>query len=474
MELRFLGANGQVTGARHLLKMDGFQVLIDCGMVQERELLDRNWEPLPEPESASKIDAVIVTHAHLDHCGWLPRLMTQGFRGPIYATGASAELIGLILRDSAHIQEEDVAFKLKRHKKEGRKSPHPVVPLYTQKDVETTLPMLRRVEYHQTVALRDGPNAIEATFYEAGHLLGSAFVVVTEHRDDGAKRILFSGDLGKKDRPILRDIEYFTNPSETLDAVVIESTYGDRVQDTTVSVDDQLVEVINRTIRRGGKVIAPVFAVERAQEVLYRLSLLRRENRIPAVPIFLDSPMAVEATRIFASHSECFDAETNRLLADGYQFRLPEMQFLKTAQESMRLNTLSGPAIILSSAGMCNAGRIKHHLANHIGNKKNTILFLGYQALGTLGRTILERPKSVRIHGRVLPLRAEIASIHGISGHADRNELIEWMDAIPSPPPKIFVVHGDEDAASSLAEVFRTKYAQTTVKVPRYGDLEPV
>ncbi|MDO4558344.1 MAG: MBL fold metallo-hydrolase RNA specificity domain-containing protein, partial [Planctomycetia bacterium] len=192
------------------------------------------------------------------------------------------------------------------------------------------------------------------------------------------------------------------------------------------------------------------------------------------VPIFLDSPMAVEATRIFTRHPECFDVETRQLLADGYDLRLPEMQFLKTAQESMRLNTLAGPAIILSSAGMCNAGRIKHHLANHIGNKKNTILFLGYQAVGTLGRIILERPKSVRIHGRVLPLRAEIASVRGISGHADRNELIQWTDAIPEPPAKIFVVHGDEAAARSLANAFAEKYPRTTVKVPAYGDLEPV
>ena len=469
MQIRFLGANEQVTGARHLVKLHGFQVLVDCGMVQERNFLDRNWEPLPE--DASQIDAVILTHAHLDHCGWLPRLVMQGFCGPIYATQATAELVELVLRDSAHIQEEDAAYKIKRHQREGRTSPHPIIPLYTKKDVEKVLPLLRAVEYHQPFRLHDGEHPIEVTFHEAGHLLGSAFVEITANDADGTqKRILFSGDLGKKNRPILRDIEYFTDASRPVDAVVIESTYGDRIQDVTESVNDQLVEVINRTVERGGKVIAPVFAIERAQEVLYRLSILYTAGKIPDVPIFLDSPMAIEATRIFTRHPECFNAEIHQLLDEGYEFRLPQMQFLQTAQESRQLNSLAGPAIILSSAGMCNAGRIKHHLANHIESKKNTILFLGYQAVGTLGRTIVEKPKTVRILGRIVSVRAEIASIHGISGHADREELLRWIAAIPHPPRKIFVIHGDPRANRALADTFTQEYPETVVTIPAYGD----
>ncbi|MDD3468514.1 MAG: MBL fold metallo-hydrolase [Thermoguttaceae bacterium] len=468
MQIRFLGANGQVTGARHLLVMNGFRVLIDCGMVQERDFQDRNWQDFPD--DATQLDAVILTHAHLDHTGWLPRLVKFGFNGPIYATHATAELTELVLRDSAHIQEEDVAFKIKRHKKEGRKSPHPDQPLYTQDDVEQTIPMLRPADYHREIQLRSGDHPITAKFYEAGHLLGSAFVEITEQTDSGVKRVIFSGDLGKKDRPILRDIEYFTDATKSVDAVITESTYGDRVQDETETVDEQLAKIICKTVRRDGKVIAPVFAIERAQEVLYRLSLLRRDNRIPSVPIYLDSPMAVEATKIFTRHPECFDDKTRQLLESGYDFRLPEMQFLRTAQESMKLNTMSGPAIILSSAGMCNAGRIKHHLANHIGNKKNTIMFLGYQAIGTLGRTISECPKSVRILGAIYPVRAEIGSVHGISGHADRGELLRWMEAIPQKPHKIFVIHGEASASQSLADEFHRVYPQTTVTVPKYGE----
>lgn len=465
MKIRFLGANGNVTGSRHFVEHENFRFLVDCGMVQEREYLGRNWEV--NPEDPSTINAIFLTHAHLDHCGLIPKLVKDGFHGKIYGTSATLDLARLILLDAAHIQEEDALYKQKRHMKENRKGPHPVVPLFTKEDAEKVFPMFRPVSYCKPVEAGPG---VECTFYDAGHVLGSSFIeIVLKKKDHRDKRLLFSGDLGRAGRPILEDPSFFDMSDRPVDALVIESTYGDRQSKPVEDVNDQLSEAIKRTIDRGGKVIMPVFAVERAQEVLYRLHILVEEGRIPSnIPIYLDSPMAVEATMIFKNHSECFDKDAFERYQRGE--KLEGLHLLRTPDESRTLNTMGGPAIIMSSAGMCNAGRIKHHLANHIGNKKNMILFLGYQAYGTLGRQIVGGAKAVRIFGEMRKVKAEIESVQGISGHADQKELLEWFSAISPPPKEVFVVHGEEKAARTLANAIKRRAPESEVIVPKYGD----
>ena len=462
MRLRFLGADGNVTGSQHFAQTGDFRFLVDCGMVQERDFLWRNWTKCPEDPAS--IDAVFLTHAHLDHCGLLPKLVKDGFCGKIYATAATCELAKLILFDSAHIQEEDALYKQKRHKKENRQGAHPVVPLYTSDDVSKVLPLFAPVPYNRETAVTD---QVKIVFHEAGHVLGSAFIEVTVIDDGQEKRLLFSGDLGRADRPILRDPAQFTDTTRLVHTVLIESTYGDRQSAPIESVDDQLSDVITRTVKRGGKVIMPVFAVERAQEMLYRLGTLQAAGKIPSgVPIFLDSPMAVEATMIFTRHKECFDEQTLQRFESGA--KIQGLELLKTADESRRLNTMAGPALILSSSGMCNAGRIKHHLANHIGDRRNTVLFLGYQSAGTLGRQIVEGSKSVRIHGEMRSVKAEIVSVRGISGHADQSELLAWYNAIANRPKYTFVVHGEKNSAQTFADLLRKNAPGADIKTPEY------
>ncbi|MBQ9874501.1 MAG: MBL fold metallo-hydrolase [Thermoguttaceae bacterium] len=469
MEIQFCGAAGGVTGSKHYVACDDFQFLVDCGMAQERGNADLNWKPFLEDPSA--LDAVFLTHAHLDHCGLLPKLVKDGFRGKIYGTPATLELTKLILLDSAHIQEEDAAFKQKRHAKEGRKSPRPVRPLYTQSDVEATARLFVPIPYWKRKSVAKG---VEVVFRDAGHILGSAFieVVLTKPQIEGdePRRLLFSGDLGRADRPIIRDPEFYKEPDEIAD-LFIESTYGDRISAPIDTVDDQLAEIIGRTAARGGKAIMPVFAVERAQEMICRFANLIERGRIPAnIPIYLDSPMAVEATMIFSRQRDCFDDET---IALGERAReiLKNLHLVKTQQESKAINKQKGSAIIMSSAGMCNAGRIKHHLANNIGNPLNSVVFLGYQAEGTLGRQILDGVNPVRIHGQPRAVKAEIVVVKGISGHADQSELLAWYDAIPKRPKTTFVVHGEPAASQALADRIKALAPETNVYVPKLMDL---
>lgn len=465
MRIRFLGANRNVTGSRHFVEVDGFRFLVDCGMTQERDFLGRNWEACPEP--AEDIDAVVLTHAHLDHCGLLPKLYLDGFRGKVYGTAATIDLAKLILRDSAHIQEEDALFKQKRHAKEKRIPPHPVHPLYTRDDVERTIPLFSPIDYEDEV--RIAPH-VSICLREAGHLLGSTFVEATVDDRGKEKRILFSGDLGRANRPILRDPTFFTDPDRPVDALLIESTYGDRISEPIEDVNDQLAVAVKRAIERRGLVIMPVFAVERAQEMIYRFGTLQKEGRTPKdLPIWLDSPMAVEASKIFLRHKECFDSDALHRMTTLSQ-DVQNFNFLTTREQSMTLNNIEGPGIILSSAGMCNAGRIKHHLANHISYKRNMVLFCGYQAPGTLGRQIVEGNKQVRINGQQVVVKAEISSIHGISGHADQQELLEWVDAIAKPPKQIFVVHGEIRSATTFRNLLQERYTESLVTLPAYGD----
>lgn len=460
MRLQFLGANRQVTGSQYYLRAGQTRLLIDCGMFQERPYLDRNWEALPVPPR--EIDALLLTHAHLDHCGLIPKLVREGFRGRIFTTSASSDLAEIILRDSAHIQVEDAAYKRKRHRKEGRVGKHPEIPLYDESDVERALPYFQPVAYHQPITL----NGVTARFLDAGHVLGSSLVVIDASENGRQRRIVFSGDLGVKNRPILRDPETIARA----DYLIIESTYGDREHNHQQSVEDQLVRVVKETSARGGHVVIPVFALERAQELLFYFSRLYRTGRLPPLPIFLDSPMAVRITEVFRRHRECLDEETQTLIdANESPFNFPNLHLVSTVEESKAINTMNVPSVIMATSGMCTAGRIKFHLRHNIVRPESTILFVGYQARGTLGRQILDRNPQVRIHGKEWPTRARIEQIHGLSGHADRPALLDWLGQLTEPPRSVFVTHGEENASLAFAETIRNRFGWR-VSVPDYGD----
>lgn len=461
MKLQFLGANRQVTGSRYLLEAGGAKILVDCGMFQERPYQDRNWEPSIIPPK--QLDAILLTHAHLDHCGLVPRLVREGFRGPILTTGASADLVELILRDSAQIQAEDVAFKKKRHRKEGRSGKYPVVPLYTIEDVERAVPRLEPVGYQEPVPIN---SHVTVTFHDAGHILGSAMADLTVQENGATHRVLFSGDLGQQDKPIVGDPTLFSEA----DYVVMESTYGDRDHKKNGGIEEQLAEVINRTARAGGNLVIPTFAVERAQELMFYISRLVHQERIPRLPIFLDSPMAVEVTEVFERHPECFDAETAAMISSGHSpLRFPGLKLVDSSEQSREINDLKYPAIIMATSGMCNAGRIKHHLAHNIHRPESTILFVGFQVPGTLGRQILDGAREVRIHGRQWLVKAQVEQIQGFSGHADRSGLLRWLKAFQRPPRRLFITHGEELASLNLAAQVRESLGWE-VSVPHYQD----
>ncbi len=461
MKIRFLGANRQVTGSKHLLDIGDTRILVDCGMYQEREFTDRNWEE--SPIDVQSIDAVLLTHAHNDHCGMLPRLVNQGLKAPIYATEATSELTEIILEDSARIQEEDAAYKQKRHRKEGRKVKHPVVPLFTPADVRKTLPLLQPVPYNRETAIG---NQIRVTFHDAGHILGSSIIEVVGSHNGESRRFLFSGDLGQRDKPILRDPAVFSEA----DYVIMESTYGDRNHNGSTDVEGRLVQIVCETIDAGGNVVIPVFAVERAQELLYHLGRLIRDGQIPQVEVILNSPMASEVTKVFQRHRECFDEEAWEMIQSGEPpFHFPGMRMVQSVDESKALHKKKQPAIIMATSGMCTAGRIKHHLKHNISRPESTILFVGYQAFGTLGRRILNGEPEVRILGSTYAVKARIERIEGFSGHADRNGLLQWLDGLKQPPRHLFLVHGEEKGALNLAETIHTERGWE-VSVPKYQD----
>lgn len=463
MSVTFLGAAQNVTGSSYAVDVDGATVLVDCGLYQERKLRDRNWAAFPI--APSHIKAVLLTHAHLDHCGLLPKLVRDGFRGPIYCTPATAEIVKIVLLDSAKIQEEDALTKAKRHAREKRRGPYPELPLYTIHDAEAALPFLTPAPYGTPVPVANG---IKASFLEAGHILGSAMIKLDLGAGSAERTILFTGDLGRNSLPILQD------PSKRLasDYVVMESTYGDRVHEPTQDIPDALARILNETRKAGGKVVIPAFAIERTQELIYYLNALLRAKKIQRLPVFVDSPMAIRVTDVFNRHKELFDAETKALMGDGDQpYEFPGMILTSKVEESKAINKVRGMAVIIAGAGMCNGGRIKHHLVNTISRPENTILFVGYQAIGTLGREILDGAKKVRIFGQWHPVRARVEQLLGFSAHADREELLAWLKACAPSPRHIFVTHGE--AATALA--FAALVQSTTgwpASAPAYNQRE--
>jgi len=459
IKLNFFGAAKNVTGSCYYLEANGMRILVDCGLYQERDLKSRNWADFPVP--ADTIDAVLLTHAHLDHCGRLPKLVKEGFKGTVHATAATAEISNIIMLDAAHIQEEDIKHKKLRHERSGKKSPFPYEPLYTMEDAEKVNALFNKVKYNTKVPIGEG---ITAEFREAGHVFGSSSIRLEVEQGGETRTILFSGDVGRWDLPIMRDpVQY-----EHADYVLIESTYGDRVHEDVADIPGELEKVINETYEAGGNVVIPSFALERTQELLYHLNNLLAEDRIPHLVAFVDSPMAVKITEVFKKHPELYDEETMEQIRMGDKpCDFPGLTMSRTVDQSKSINHIKGTAIIIAGSGMCTGGRIKHHLKNNIGRPESTILFVGYQAHGTLGRIILDKPETVRIFGEEHPVRARIERIGGFSAHADQNELYRWISSIKEPPRKVFMTHGEESAAIALQKFIAEKTGWNCV-VPEY------
>ncbi|MFO8011244.1 MAG: MBL fold metallo-hydrolase [Dehalococcoidia bacterium] len=459
--LSFLGAAGNVTGSSYLLESGGRRVLIDCGLYQERQFKRRNWDPFPV--APDTIDCVLLTHSHLDHCGLLPKLVREGFSGSIYCTPAAAEIAKIVILDAARIQEEDAEFKKRRHQREGRKGRYPEVPPYYVADAEATLPLFSTVQYGESLKLCDG---IVAVFRDAGHILGAAMIEIDLEIDGKTRTILFSGDVGRKDKPILEDPSLF----DRADYVVIESTYGDRTHQEQEDIPERLATIINETHLAGGNIVIPAFAIERSQEILYYLNELLMEDRIPHMMVFLDSPMAIRVTDVFKNHPDIFDREMTLLMKGGNSpFEFPGLVMTMTVEQSKSINHIRGTSIIIAGSGMCAGGRIKHHLVANISRQESTILFVGFQAKGTLGREIVEGAREVRILGRMHRVNARITQIEGLSAHADREELLEWITSLIKAPRRVFVTHGEAENAASFAG-FLTEKTGWNVSVPEYGE----
>ena len=461
MKIKFLGAAGQVTGSCYFLEAGGLKILVDCGLFQERDFAYRNWNHFPIPPG--QIDYILLTHVHLDHSGLIPKLVQEGFSGDILTTPASKEMFPIVLLDSARIQEEDAAFKKRRHKKEGRKGPYPEIPLYTVRDARLSLPLLKEIPYKYPVDLN---NSVKVCFHDAGHILGSAMIKVIVHDQNERKNVIFSGDIGQWDKPLIKDPTLF----DEADYVVMESTYGDRNHDKPQEVDEKLCRVVNETVKAGGNVLIPTFAIERAQELLFHFSRLVREDKIPYLMIFLDSPMAVGITKVFEHFKKFLDKETLDLFREGQSpFDFPGLRLVESSEASKAINQIKGPTIIMAGSGMITGGRIKHHLIRNITRPESTLLFVGYQAAGTLGRLILDGKQEVRIHGQFYPVKMRIEEILGFSAHADKDDLIRWLDNFKLPPQRIFLTHGEEKSIKSLSDYIRSKKGWK-VSTPEYQE----
>jgi metallo-beta-lactamase family protein len=462
MHLQFLGAARTVTGSMHLLTVNGSRILLDCGLFQGRrqESFERNRNL---PFDAASIDALVLSHAHIDHSGNIPTLVKNGFQGNVYATPATRDLCSAMLRDSGHIHEEDALYV---NKKRARQGLPPVEALYTQEDAARSLGHFVSVAYHRPLPVAPG---VTVTFCDAGHILGSAVVVLDLEENGTKKRLVFSGDLGRKGMPILRDPE----PVEGADYLIIESTYGDRLHDPIEDQDRELRDAVLETYQRGGKVIVPAFAVGRTQELVYALHRLVEARQLPSLPIFVDSPLAVNVTEIFRLHPECYDQEVKEFMEAGNHrdpFGFRRLTYVRSVEGSKELNFLREPAIIVSASGMAEAGRILHHLKNNIEDERNMVLIIGWQAPDTLGRRLVERQPVVKIFGEEYRLRAQVQTINAFSAHADRRELLDYARQLkPERLQAAFVVHGEEAASLALAEGL-TSLGITQVIVPRMGE----
>jgi metallo-beta-lactamase family protein len=465
MNITFLGAAQTVTGSCTLIETEEINLLIDCGLFQgSKEIREFNYADfLFNPE---KIHYVLLTHAHIDHSGLLPKLYKHGFRGKVISTSGTIELCEILLLDSAYIQESEVKRKNKKLLKAGKKL---LEPIYSIKDAESILTKFEKIEYNNPVYLNDN---VKIIFRNAGHILGSSFIEVyfIDEDTESKTKLIFSGDIGHENLPIINK----PDTPLTADLLVFESTYGNRIHE---NVDDKqrmedLKNVVLDTIAKKGKLIIPAFAVERTQDLLFSLNKLFAAKQIPEIPVFIDSPLSIKATRIFSKNPQYFNDDVNEyILEDATPFSLPNYTFTETVEESMSLNDTPGPLIIIASSGMCDAGRIKHHLKHNLWLETTTVLFVGYQAMGTPGRHLLEGNKTIRIHGETISVKANIKSIMGFSAHADRPSLISWLTNFIKFPNNIFLVHGELDQMTSLQEAIETNFCKNNTILPQLGDV---
>ncbi|MFZ5979049.1 MAG: MBL fold metallo-hydrolase RNA specificity domain-containing protein [Candidatus Zixiibacteriota bacterium] len=455
--LTFLGAAGTVTGSKHLLRVRNRNYLIDCGLFQgTKENRRKNWEPFAL--SAADIDKIFLTHAHIDHTGYLPRLCRGNFSGKIHCTWATHELSGIMLRDSAHLQEEDAYWANKK----GFSKHMPALPLFTVEDVEKALTYFSPLHYGEDLYIEKD---FRIKFKDAGHILGSALVDIKLLDGNQSRKIVFSGDLGQPENVILRDPVQVYN----VDYLIIESTYGDRLHGD-LSGSKELARVINESIDRGGMLVMPSFAVERTQVILYNLRELEEQGKIPSLPIFVDSPMAIDATAVFENRLVDLNLSTRIQKLEGKSiFHPKQLTYCRTREESKAINAEKGPAIIISSSGMATGGRILHHLVNRLPDKKNTVLFVGYQAKGTRGRSIIEGAEQIKIHGRYIPVEAKVENIPSFSGHADYHAILAWLMGFNRAPHKTFIVHGEPEASAALADKIKQQFGWDVV-IPAQGD----
>jgi metallo-beta-lactamase family protein len=462
VEITFHGAVRTVTGSQHLLSVRGHRLLLECGLFQGRrkEAFARNRN-LPYPADA--VDALILSHAHIDHSGNIPNLVKSGFRGEIVSTFATRDLCAAMLRDSGYIQERDVEYV---NKKRARQGLPPVEPIYTQEDAVDSLHYFTAISYGRAYEVLPG---VRVTFFDAGHMLGSAIVALdVKDGADGEKRLVFSGDLGRPDTPILRDPTII----KEADVLLVESTYGDRRHESFPDAQRELQRVVQETCDRGGVVVVPSFAVGRTQTLVYLLHQLIAGGELPPLPVYVDSPLAINVTSVFRLHPEAYDKETRAFMREDTHhdpFGFETLRYTRTVEQSKALNELHGPAVIISASGMAEAGRIQHHLKNRVEDPRNTILIVGWQAPDTLGRRLVEKQPVVRVFGEEYRLRARVEVINGFSAHADREELLAWVRQFTRRPAHTFVVHGEEEASLALQEALAGELGFADVVVPALG-----
>jgi metallo-beta-lactamase family protein len=459
MKLTFLGATQTVTGSKFLLETKDQRVLVDCGLFQgAKQLRLRNWEAPPvDPKS---VDAIVLTHAHIDHTGYLPRFIAHGFKGPVYATPATVDLARVLLPDAAHLQEEEARYRNKHHLTKHK----PALPLYTSDDAMASLELLRPVRYRETFGLS---KTLGFQLIPAGHILGSSFALFTGRKGAVEKTVLFTGDIGRYDQPIIFD----PTQVEGADYLVLESTYGNRLHSdkTGTSAKEQLREVVTATARRGGTILIPSFAIGRAQELLYVLRKLEAEDQIPVLPVYVDSPMAVDAVDIFREHVEEHDLEMAELEQTGNSaLHTQRVQFARTVEQSKAINEHRFPSIIISANGMATGGRILHHLIQRLPDERNSIVFVGFQAFGTRGRLLSEGARQVRIFGIDYPVRARVHVIDGFSAHGDYSEILRWLSGFKRAPRQTFLVHGEPKAIEGMKEQITSAYSEWQVEMPTY------
>jgi metallo-beta-lactamase family protein len=455
-KITFLGAAGTVTGSKYLIEAGGKRLLVDCGLFQgSKELQQRNWNNLSVDPAT--IDWVLLTHAHIDHTGYIPRLVQNGFRGPIFSNAATSELCQLLLLDSAHLQEEDAQYAAKKN----YSSHHPPLPLYTVAQAQTSLAQFREIPRADVFSISP---EFSVRPHDAGHILGSSWLELTITENGKKTLVVFSGDVGRYDQPILKDPE---SPTRA-DFLLCESTYGDR-DHPTGSVPDALADVINRVAKRGGAIVVPAFAVGRTQTLMYYLRELLEQKRIPALPVYVDSPMAINVTGIYVKHKEDHDADFVQQEEQGNRdpLNVQNVHMTRAVEDSKKINDVAGPCIIISASGMATGGRILHHLAHRLPDSRSAVLLVGYEAEGTGGRALADGAQYLRIHGQEVPVRAEIVKIDQLSAHAGRSELLRWLSGITVPPRQTFLVHGEPNALESFHGAVTSKF-NWPVTVPEY------